>query len=621
MHAGLTPDGTGPEGAGPERPSPGRSLARVFLTLRGRLILLVCFTTVPSMLFIFFAAARERESALELMETEARHLGSLASREHAHQLNGGRSLLLRLAGVLPCGGPERPMAACPDYLPALLSGFPQFANIGVATPGGEIACSAAPIQRPASLRANEAFERALGSDAVEAGTYAVGFIGRPVLHLAHAIRRADRVTCAVAFVAVELGWLDQLAEQADLPADYSLLITDRTGRVLARSGAATHEAATEDARPIPALAAALERPRGIVMEIGSPPTSRYFVATPMEGTPGVFVVAGLPYERVRAAANRAFYRTLAGLILVTMLAIASAVLAAEFSVLRALRALTRVVRRFGAGDLSARAPLPASHGELRELAVSFSHMADALSARQREALEAQDRLRALSQRLQVARDEEAGRIARELHDELGQVLTGLKLELSTVGRACASSANAAALERAIAHMSEQIDRAIDSVRRLSSELRPPVLDRLGLAAAVDWLVREREGTSGLAIMLNVHNLREPIDPLVSITLFRIVQEALTNVLRHADATEVNINLAGHESTLALTIHDNGKGMDAATAEGPLSLGILGMRERVHLVGGSFRMEGGPGRGTTIVVNVAREPSRAAGAAGGGEPQP
>ncbi|MCC7177511.1 MAG: HAMP domain-containing protein [Acidobacteria bacterium] len=617
-----TPPVAASDGAGirPAGPASASWLARVFLTLRGRLILLVCFTAVPSLLFIFFAAARERASALELMETEARHLGSLASREHAHQLNGGRNLLLRLASVLPCEGAERAKASvCPDYLPALLSGFPQFANIGLAATGGEIACSAAPIARPASLKANTAFHRALESRDVETGTYAVGFVGRPVLHLAHAIRGADGAACGVAFVAVELGWLDQLAEQADLPADYSLIITDRTGHVLARSGAAHDAPLDVDGAP-PLLAPALGRPRGAVLEVGSPPASQYFVATPMEGTPGVFVVAGLPYQRVREAANRAFYRTLLALALVTMFAIASAVVAAEFSVLRALRALTRAVRRFGAGDLSARAPLPGSHGELRELALSFSAMADALSARQREAREAQERLRALSHRLQEAREEEAGRIARELHDELGQVLTGLKMELTTVWRTFARGASAGTGDSVMAGMGEQIDRAIDAVRRLSSELRPPVLDRLGLAAAVDWLVRDRESKSGLAIVLNLHDLREPIHPQVSITLFRIVQEALTNVIRHARATEVAIDLTGHDTTLSLSIHDNGIGLDPSVAEGPHSLGILGMRERVRLVGGTFRIDGGPGRGTTITVEVPREPPRAT-PAGGSEPEP
>ncbi|MCC6875072.1 MAG: HAMP domain-containing protein [Sandaracinaceae bacterium] len=586
------------------RPSTARWFVALFLTLRGRLILLVCFATVPAILFIFFVAAGEREAALERMETEARHLGSLASREHAHQINGGRSLLRRLGAVIALGTEP----TCPDYLPALLSGFQQFANIGVATPTGEVVCSAAPIQQPANLTENAAFTRALQSDDVEAGTYVIGFIRRPVLHLAYAMRGPTGLPSAVLFVAVELGWLDQLARQANLPADYSLLITDRTGRVLTRSGAVAQ--LDQRGSEAPALARVLDRPQGAVLEAGSPAVARYFVATPMQGVPGIFVVAALPYERLEEAANRAFYRTLIGLVLVTIFAIAAAILAAEFSVLRVLRSLTRTVRRFGAGDLSARPPLPGSHGELRELAISFGSMADALAARQREASDAQDRLRALSHRVQAARDEEAGRIARELHDELGQMLTGLKMELASLRRSYAGSAHAAAADPAIARMSEQIDGAIDSVRRISSELRPAVLDRLGLAAAMDWLVHEIESKSGLSIVFHADDLREPVDALVSTTVFRIAQEALTNVIRHARATEVVIDLVGRETTLALTIHDDGIGIDPAAIEGPSSLGILGMRERARLLGGTWRVHGAQGKGTTIEVEVPRAPRRA-----------
>lgn len=602
-----------------KRPSPARSIVSVFLTLRGRLILLVCFATVPAILFIFFVAAKERESALARMQTEARHLGSLASREHAHQLEGGRNLLRRLGAVAACESqPSGSPPTCPSYLPPLLSGFPQFANIGVASPQGEVICSAAPIREGASLEANASFERALGSSEVETGTYVVGFVDRPVLHMAYAMRDATRAPCAVAFVAIELAWLDQLAQQANLPADYSLLITDRTGHVLARSGSTSRDLVAEQGSSFPALAEALRRPEGAVLEVGAPATSRYVVATPMESAPGVFVVAGLPYERVRATANRAFYRTLVGLILVTIFAIASAILAAEFSVLRVLRGLTRAVRKFGAGDLSARAPIPGSHGELRELAGSFAAMADRLAARQHEAKEAEERLRALSHRLQVIRDEEAGRIARELHDELGQVLTGLKMELTRVRRACSGNGHPPAGERAMVEMSEQIDRAIDSVRRLSSELRPPVLDRLGLAAALDWLARDCEAKAGPAIVLNTKSLEEPIDGLVSTTVFRIVQEALTNVVRHAEATEVTIDLVTAGTTLNLTIHDNGKGIDPVAAEGPSSLGILGMRERAHILGGSLHVHGERGQGTTISVVVPRQPPRPEGPAPGRE---
>jgi signal transduction histidine kinase len=587
-----------------QRRSTARWFFTVFLTLRGRLILLVCFATVPAILFIFIVAERERESTLLRMETEARHLGSLASREHAHQINGGKRLLRRLGDGIECDGlTSATEQTCPGYLPALLSGLPQFANIGVASAHGEILCSAAHIQHAASLRTNTAFERALESADVEVGTYAVGFVGRPVLHMAYAARSDSQPPCAVAFVALELGWLDDLAHQANLPADYSLLITDRTGHVLARSGAALPDFIAEIGRTDPTLAEAIHRPRGAVVQIGSPPTTRYFVATPMDGIEGFFVVAGLPYERVQGTANRVFQRTLIGLILVTILAIASAIFAAELSVLRVLRALTRAVRRFGAGDLSARAPIPGSHGELRELAVSFRNMADALTARQKEAREAQEGLRALSHRLQVVRDEEAGRIARELHDELGQVLTGLKMELVRVRRVYAGSAQSPAGEQVIAEMSDQIDGAIDAVRRLSSELRPPVLDRLGLASAIDWLVHDCEAKSGISVVLHVDLEERTIDSLVSTTVFRIIQEALTNVVRHAGATEVSIDLIETADSLHLSICDNGKGLDRAAAEGPRSLGILGMEERARLLGGTFQIEGAPGRGTTITADV------------------
>lgn len=596
-----------------------RRLVTVFLTLRGRLILLVCFTTIPAILFIFFAATREREAALERMEMEARHLGSLASREHAHQLNGARALLRRLAGVVACGQ-QLDQRVCPAYLPPLLDGLPQFANIGVADPSGAVACSAASVPHLANLDDNAAFRASLDSDDVETGTYVIGLVGRPVLHMAYAVRGEDHAPCAVLFVAIELDWLDGLARQAQLPADYAMLITDRTGRVLARSGAPS-PGMSEREEPNAALARALERPRGTILEMGTPGTARYFVATPMEGIPGIFVLAGLPYERVQSTANKAFYRTLVGLVLVTTFAIVAAILAAEFSVLRVLRALTRAVRRFGAGDLSARAPLPGSHGELRELAVSFSAMADALAARQREARDAQERLRALSHRLQAARDQEAGRIARELHDELGQILTGLKLELARVRRMFSDDGRSAEGEQAIAEMSEQIDVAIDSVRRLSSELRPPVLDRLGLSAALEWLVQESEKKTGLSIVLDVRGIGEPLDALVSTTIFRIVQEALTNVARHAEAKAVTIELEGRGSTLALSVHDDGKGIDAAAVEGPRAFGILGMRERVRLLGGSWRIEGRPGEGTTIEVEVPRMPPNEVDAVTGPEQEP
>ncbi len=145
------------------------------------------------------------------------------------------------------------------------------------------------------------------------------------------------------------------------------------------------------------------------------------------------------------------------------------------------------------------------------------------------------------------------------------------------------------------------------MRRISSELHPPVLDRLGLAAALDWLARDREQKVGLAIPLHIVGLREPLDALIATTVFRVMQEALTNVVRHANASVVTVDLIERDGTLTLTIKDDGRGIDPVAAEGPRSLGILGMRERARLVGGSLLVSGGPGAGTTITLVVPRRP--------------
>ncbi|HSB18764.1 MAG TPA: cache domain-containing protein [Anaeromyxobacteraceae bacterium] len=576
----------------------------VFRTLRGRLVLLVFFASLPALLLALYVASTERSSVLQRIQKEASLLAQLASREHAHQLDGAKSLLHRLE--LALGDEPGPPASgrCPEFLPALLAGYPQFTTIGILSADGRLLCSAHPAPPGLSFAGNAAFERALGSREVAVGDYTIGpVVGRPVLHVALAIREPGGPVRMVLFVGLDLQWLDHLFQQADLPPEYGLLIADRNGHVLGRSAGVAWP--TRDGGD-PALARVVSSPGAAVLEVPGG-GRRLLVAAPMGGIPGVSVVASLPYERVHGEASRAFYRTVAGLTLLTLLTIAGALLAAEISVLRILRVLSHTARRFGGGDLAARAEVPSRHGELTELTRTFNAMADALAARQREAIEGQLRLRALSQRLAVARESEAGRIARELHDELGQVLTSVKVDLANLHRAVLPLAGggpaAEAMRASVSELNQRIDDAVGFVRRVSSDLRPPVLDRLGLAAALEGLAREFEMRTRLAVVLEVNRLQEPLDWLTSITIFRIVQEALTNVVRHADAAEVSIDLRGTDEGLVLVFRDDGKGI--AGVEDARSLGILGMKERCLLVGGSFDISGGPGRGTTIVVRIPR----------------
>lgn len=584
-----------------------RALASLF-SLRGRLLFLICLATLPAILFTFLAADNERAAALARTERDALHLAGLASREHAHQIQGARELLAWLGAKLSRDGLRSPFVTDPGFLQALLSGHPQLANIGVLFPDGSVLTSAYPLASYRNWKDNPAYLAALQSREVAVGTYLVSPIfDRPTLNHAYAVRDAHGEVIAVLFNGLDLDWLSGMARQSDLPDAFSLLIADRDGRVLATAGlrGAPDPAGTDDLR-IPGIAALAKLRRGRMLDIGDG-VRRYFVAEPLAEVPGLFVVVGLPYDRVLQQANAAFYRTLAALGVLTLFTITAVFVAAELGILRGVRSLAHAAQRFGAGDLQARARAPRGHTEFASLAASFNTMADALAVRHREAVEAQARLRALASRLHLVRETEAARISRELHDEIGQVLTSLKIDLSRLQGCCPTGEQrlpcAELLSQQVGSASRQIDGALSFVRRIASELRPGVLDKLGLTAALQWQAHEIEARTDLVVQVEADSVDAALDDFLSVTLFRIAQEALINVVRHAQARVVEIGLATTATEAILTVHDDGTGIPIAAAEASDSLGIIGMRERAMLVNGRLSIRGVPGKGTTVSVAV------------------
>jgi PAS domain S-box-containing protein len=212
-----------------------------------------------------------------------------------------------------------------------------------------------------------------------------------------------------------------------------------------------------------------------------------------------------------------------------------------------------------------------------------------------------DGLRALAGRLQTVREEERALLAREIHDELGQALTAIKLEAASLlrelpGDAEQQSNRAASIVRLA-------DETIQGVRRISTELRPGILDDLGLVAAVEWAAEEFEDRTGTKCQLDVLQDDIAIDRPRATALFRILQETLTNVARHAHATHVNVRLARENGSLILDVRDNGKGISEEERSAGRSLGILGMRERVLVLGGELAIRGAPGKGTAVTVRI------------------
>jgi PAS domain S-box-containing protein len=222
-----------------------------------------------------------------------------------------------------------------------------------------------------------------------------------------------------------------------------------------------------------------------------------------------------------------------------------------------------------------------------------------------EALERQrEELRRLSASLTEAREQERRHVARELHDELGQRLSALKLDLSTVLRQVGTDAPAVR-ERLRALLAE-VDGAIAATRRIATDLRPAMLDDLGLNAAIDWLAADWTRRAGLKIALDCEPVDDSLTESAATTIYRIVQEGLTNVHRHAHAAEVRIELHRREPDLLLRIFDDGRGLATGGDEPRSASGLTGIRERARLLGGSASLRNRAGRGCVLEVRLPLE---------------
>jgi len=245
-------------------------------------------------------------------------------------------------------------------------------------------------------------------------------------------------------------------------------------------------------------------------------------------------------------------------------------------------------------------------GAEEELRQHRDHLEELVEERTAELKRSHQQLRELAAHVQTAREQERAEVAREIHDELGQVLTGLEMDLAWLHTRLSESDNAASrqvLLDKISTMSSLVDATVESVQRIAAELRPGVLDDFGLLAAIEWQAQEFQKRTGIAcnLVLAIEHIQP--DDAVSTTLFRIVQEALTNVARHAEATVVAISLKQEQNKLSLKVKDNGKGITQDAMSGSASLGILGMRERTRMLGGELTITGLPEKGTTVEVSI------------------
>ncbi len=214
--------------------------------------------------------------------------------------------------------------------------------------------------------------------------------------------------------------------------------------------------------------------------------------------------------------------------------------------------------------------------------------------------ESEKRARNFAQQLNNAVEEERKGIAREIHDEFGQQLSGLKMLLASLKRSTSLGSDA---ETTIEAMVSDLDNSILTLRRIASELRPVLIDKLGLFAAIEWLAGEFKKKTGIGCDMYVDISQPTIGKMAEINVFRICQEAFTNIARHSGATNVTLKISNEDEGLFISIADNGKGMTEEALQKNLSMGLLNMKERANLIGAEIDIKSAPEKGTKIELKL------------------
>ena len=279
------------------------------------------------------------------------------------------------------------------------------------------------------------------------------------------------------------------------------------------------------------------------------------------------------------------------------------------NITKPLNKLTAAASAIAGGDYSATAGVD-RRDELGKLARAFNTMAvhvrnaqENLEQKVMQTEQMNEQLRNLSAHLQNIREEERIHIAREMHDELGQLLTGFKMDVSWLNKKLMEEGADPLVREKLQEMTNILDDAVKFVRNLAAELRPSILDDLGLIPALEWHSEEFQKRFGIEVEFHSQADELNVPSVIATGLFRMYQESLTNVARHSDAKKVTSTLEIKEEEICLSITDDGKGFDMHTASERRTLGLLGMKERAAMIGGSLEIKSEPGKGTMVSISV------------------
>jgi signal transduction histidine kinase len=570
--------------------------------LRFRLLLLLLLVCAPLLALMLHTAGEDRRRAMASWQKRAEEMSQVAQREEQEMVSATHQLLLAIAesSAVHSMNPRR----CKKFLVDELGSYPRYSNLAVLKTNGELIASALPLSVSKISPTERFFRQTLQTRGFAAGEFPTRWASdKPTIAFGFPVLDHSTRILGVVFGELDRPWLGRSGFDLSLqlPQGATWTEVDHQGRMLVRyPGKDTRfgDIIPEQSLLLPVLSQAsghVEQsdPKGV------PYVYAYKSRPSQLAASSVVSILGIPRQVLFAEADNLLRRNLTWLAIAVGVALMLGWGGSKVLVLRPVKALVRSTARLAAGDLTVRTGLPYSRDELGQLTLAFDQMVQALEQRDLERQRASQKLQVLSHRLVEVQESERRHIARELHDEIGQSLTAAEINL----QAALQLPGNPALERRLEQSIKAVEHVLEQVHDLSLSLRPSMLDDLGLEPTLRSYTHRQAELTGIDAEFKSAALENRLDPIIETECFRIAQEALTNVVRHAQARSVRVELSRNDGRLHLTVRDDGIGFNVSAlreeAVRGASLGLLSMEERAALAGGGLQFKSVPGQGTEV----------------------
>lgn len=579
-------------------------------SLKTRLYLLVLVAFIPVAILIVYVAEEQKAIEKDAILHKTKLLAQTTADAESLQVEATGDLMVAVAEVFKMAPSQ------PDQLSGLLADLTNqakgYAAFGILDPSGHL-IAGSKASTKSDYSGQEWFSATREQKSLAMGPYHGERInGKPVIYFARPILTSAQKVTAVAFAAIDLNWMNRsvFRQLAEMPGGSRLTLVGKNQLLLQYEVDTARWMVPQPLDP-KLQQQIVKRPSGILIADDATGTSRIYAFAHLQSAlrqDQVSIVLEIPQRVALAASKRIFTRNIALLTISALVAVLSIWWAADIFILRRVGAMARASRRLAAGDLRARIGPIGVRDELSHLAGVFDEMAESLQIRMEREEQvmatlksSREQLRRLTAYQNEVREQERARIAREIHDQLGQSLTILKMDLAWIKRH--REVNDGAVGKKMEGMFQLIEEALEDLHTVIAELRPVILDDFGLAAAIEWQVEMFRNRSGIDCRLENDDFEPNLPKNHATAIFRIFQELLTNIIRHAQADVVVVRLEKHDGKLLLDVEDNGRGITEAEINSPQAFGLLGIRERLYPLGGSISFEGRPDQGTKVTIHL------------------